>query len=61
MHGTALNSSCVFCLQMELPADKPRMMPGVMTPDNVLEAVNAGIDIFDTAYLFELFLDPWLC
>ncbi|KAK2190709.1 hypothetical protein NP493_73g04018 [Ridgeia piscesae] len=37
-------------LVMELPADKPRMMPGVMTPDNVLEAVNAGIDIFDTAY-----------
>ncbi|KAI0231930.1 Queuine tRNA-ribosyltransferase accessory subunit 2 [Lamellibrachia satsuma] len=35
---------------MELPADKPRMMPGVLTPDDILDAVNAGVDIFDTTY-----------
>ena len=39
---------------MELPAEKPRMMPGVMSPDNVLEAVMAGVDIFDSSYPFHL-------
>lgn len=44
---------------MELPADKPRMMPGVLTPDDILDAVNAGVDIFDTTYTFGLFLHLW--
>ena len=42
---------------MELPAEKPRMMPGVMSPDNVLEAVTAGVDIFDSTYPSHLTLD----
>lgn len=30
-----------------LPQDKPRYVMGIGTPDYILEAVNAGIDIFD--------------
>jgi len=33
-----------------LPADKPRVLPGVYRPDVVLAAVQQGIDIFDTSY-----------
>jgi queuine tRNA-ribosyltransferase len=30
-----------------LPADKPRYLMGVGTPDNLLEAISRGIDMFD--------------
>ncbi|KAL3871143.1 hypothetical protein ACJMK2_039160 [Sinanodonta woodiana] len=33
-----------------LPEDKPRLMHGVWPPDQVLEAVELGIDIFDSSY-----------
>ncbi|KAK7095523.1 queuine tRNA-ribosyltransferase accessory subunit 2-like [Littorina saxatilis] len=35
-----------------LPEDKPRMMCAVLRPDVVLQAVRAGIDIFDTSYAY---------
>ena len=31
----------------ELPADKPRYLMGVGTPDDILESVSRGIDMFD--------------
>jgi queuine tRNA-ribosyltransferase subunit QTRTD1 len=34
----------------ELPADKPRLLPGAYTPIDVLRAVRLGIDIFDSSY-----------
>ena len=40
----------LFLLQAELPEDKPRILPGVLTPHNVLEAVKLGFDIVDTSY-----------
>jgi len=33
-----------------LPADKPRYLMGIGTPDYILEAVHNGIDIFDCVY-----------
>ncbi len=33
-----------------MPADKPRYVMGIGTPDYMLEAVEAGIDIFDCVY-----------
>lgn len=38
--------------QKHLPEEKPRMMCAVWRPDTVLQAVRAGIDIFDTSYPF---------
>lgn len=45
----------VFCELLEhtasfLPADKPRYLMGIGTPDYILEAVRNGIDIFDCVY-----------
>ncbi|KAK7495803.1 hypothetical protein BaRGS_00013023 [Batillaria attramentaria] len=37
-----------------LPEDKPRMMLGVWRPDSVLQAVSAGIDIFDSSYAYSV-------
>ena len=37
-------------VQKHLPEEKPRMLCAVWRPDTVLQAVRAGIDIFDTSY-----------
>lgn len=37
-----------------LPADKPRMMHCVWRPDNVIRAVESGIDLFDASYPYIL-------
>lgn len=34
-------------LAEQMPADKPRYLMGVGTPDNIIEAVKIGIDMFD--------------
>ena len=34
-------------LEPEMPADKPRYLMGVGTPDNILESVRRGVDLFD--------------
>lgn len=34
-------------VNMILPADKPRYLMGVGTPDNILEAIERGVDMFD--------------
>lgn len=33
-----------------LPSDKPRYLMGVGTPENILEAVDRGVDFFDCVY-----------
>ena len=30
-----------------MPADKPRYLMGVGTPENILEAISRGVDMFD--------------
>ncbi len=34
-------------LVSKMPEDKPRYLMGVGTPDNIIEAVKQGIDMFD--------------
>ena len=44
---------CQFCFlsfQSKLPDDKPRFLPGVWSPINILKAVAAGIDVFESVY-----------
>ena len=33
-----------------LPKDKPRYLMGVGTPQNLLEAIERGVDMFDCVY-----------
>ena len=37
----------IDAVEPEMPADKPRYLMGVGTPDNILEAVRRGVDLFD--------------
>ncbi|KAF9998860.1 Queuine tRNA-ribosyltransferase subunit qtrtd1 [Entomortierella chlamydospora] len=37
-----------------LPAQKPRMVYGIQTPEDVLKVVALGVDLFDTSYPFIL-------
>ncbi len=39
-----------FICQAELPTDKPRLLPGVMTPSNILTAGELGFDIVESTY-----------
>ncbi|XOQ49041.1 MAG: tRNA guanosine(34) transglycosylase Tgt [Eubacteriales bacterium] len=37
----------IEAVEPEMPKDKPRYLMGVGTPENILEAVKRGVDIFD--------------
>ncbi|KAK3839031.1 MAG: tRNA-guanine(15) transglycosylase-like protein [Linnemannia gamsii] len=37
-----------------LPSEKPKLVYGIHAPEDVLEAVTMGIDLFDTSYPFQL-------
>lgn len=37
----------IDAVEPHMPADKPRYLMGVGTPQNILEAVNLGVDFFD--------------
>ncbi len=45
--GQALMLSTIEVTEPHLPADKPRYLMGVGTPDDLLESVARGIDMFD--------------
>ncbi|QEY34077.1 tRNA guanosine(34) transglycosylase Tgt [Caproiciproducens galactitolivorans] len=51
--GLAVGESTeeMYCIieavEPEMPKDKPRYLMGVGTPENILEAVKRGVDIFD--------------
>jgi len=45
--GQALMLSTIDFTTPALPADKPRYLMGVGTPDDILEAVARGVDMFD--------------
>ena len=38
--------------QSSVPEEKPRIMHGVMNPLNIIKAVECGIDILDSSYVF---------
>ncbi len=38
--------------QVALPEEKPRLMHNVWSPDNLLQGVELGLDIFDSSYPF---------
>jgi queuine tRNA-ribosyltransferase len=42
----AMYEMTAFCTGM-LPADRPRYLMGVGTPENILESIERGIDLFD--------------
>ncbi|XP_030853007.1 queuine tRNA-ribosyltransferase accessory subunit 2 isoform X3 [Strongylocentrotus purpuratus] len=43
----------------ELPDSKTRLLPGVGKPTDVLQAVEAGIDIFDSSYPYQVTQRGW--
>ncbi|KAF9562225.1 Queuine tRNA-ribosyltransferase subunit qtrtd1 [Mortierella alpina] len=45
---------CVQASVEHLPAQKPRMVYGVQTPEDVLKAIALGVDLFDTSYPYHL-------
>ncbi|KAF9426921.1 Queuine tRNA-ribosyltransferase subunit qtrtd1 [Podila epigama] len=46
--------NCVKVSTDPLPADKPRLLYGIRTPEDVLRAIPMGVDLFDTTYPFQL-------
>ncbi|XP_015250795.1 PREDICTED: queuine tRNA-ribosyltransferase subunit QTRTD1 [Cyprinodon variegatus] len=49
----ALRSQLITAVTQELPEDKPRLLQGVGRPDEVLECVEAGIDLFEGFFPFQ--------
>lgn len=37
----------------ELPEDKPRLISGVSRPDEVLECIERGVDLFESFFLIK--------
>lgn len=48
------DSFLCFLLQAEIPKDKPRLLPGLWNPRDIIQAVRMGVDIFDSSYPFLL-------
>ncbi|XP_054769986.2 queuine tRNA-ribosyltransferase accessory subunit 2-like isoform X3 [Lytechinus pictus] len=51
---TSTKSEIIQAVLKELPESKPRLLPGISNPCDVLEAVEAGIDIFDSSYPYKV-------
>ncbi|KAF3836538.1 hypothetical protein F7725_029096 [Dissostichus mawsoni] len=50
----ALRTQLISAVTKELPEDKPRLLQGVGRPDEVLESVEAGVDLFEGFFPFEV-------
>ncbi|KAK1884934.1 Queuine tRNA-ribosyltransferase accessory subunit 2 [Dissostichus eleginoides] len=50
----ALRTQLISVVTKELPEDKPRLLQGVGRPDEVLESVEAGVDLFEGFFPFEV-------
>jgi queuine tRNA-ribosyltransferase len=46
----ALGLAMVDVCSQELPADKPRYLMGVGTPEDMIQAIGRGVDMFDCVY-----------
>ncbi|KAG7225019.1 hypothetical protein INR49_014474 [Caranx melampygus] len=50
----ALRSQLIAAVTKELPEDKPRLLQGVGRPDEVLACVEAGVDLFESFFPFQV-------
>nr|CBN81971.1 Queuine tRNA-ribosyltransferase subunit qtrtd1 [Dicentrarchus labrax] len=50
----ALRTQLITAVTKELPEDKPRLLQGVGRPDEVLECVDAGVDLFESFFPFQV-------
>jgi queuine tRNA-ribosyltransferase len=46
----ALGFEMVSVADQELPQDKPRYLMGVGTPEDIIDAIDRGVDLFDCVY-----------
>ncbi|XP_068199880.1 queuine tRNA-ribosyltransferase accessory subunit 2 isoform X2 [Antennarius striatus] len=49
-----LRTQLITALAKELPEDKPRLLQGVGQPDEVLACVEAGVDLFESHFPFQV-------
>ncbi|XP_030254296.1 queuine tRNA-ribosyltransferase accessory subunit 2 isoform X2 [Sparus aurata] len=49
-----LRSQLITAVTKELPEDKPRLLQGVGRPDEVLVCVEAGVDLFESFFPFQV-------
>ncbi|XP_059182767.1 queuine tRNA-ribosyltransferase accessory subunit 2 isoform X2 [Centropristis striata] len=49
-----LRTQLITAVTKELPEDKPRLMQGVGRPDEVLACVEAGVDLFESFFPFQV-------
>ncbi|XP_024135833.1 queuine tRNA-ribosyltransferase accessory subunit 2 isoform X1 [Oryzias melastigma] len=50
----ALRTQLITSMTKELPEDKPRLLQGVGRPDEVLACVEAGVDLFEGFFPFQV-------
>ncbi|XP_071398128.1 queuine tRNA-ribosyltransferase accessory subunit 2-like isoform X2 [Centroberyx affinis] len=50
----ALRIQLITAVTKELPEDKPRLLQGVGRPDEVLACVEAGVDLFESFFPFQV-------
>ncbi|XP_070709014.1 queuine tRNA-ribosyltransferase accessory subunit 2 isoform X2 [Pempheris klunzingeri] len=50
----ALRTQLITAVTKELPEDKPRLLQGVGRPDEVLACVEAGMDLFESFFPFQV-------
>ncbi|XP_029313344.1 queuine tRNA-ribosyltransferase accessory subunit 2-like isoform X2 [Cottoperca gobio] len=50
----ALRTQLITAVTTELPEDKPRLLQGVGRPDEVLACVEAGVDLFESFFPFQV-------
>ncbi|XP_042365942.1 queuine tRNA-ribosyltransferase accessory subunit 2 isoform X2 [Plectropomus leopardus] len=50
----ALRTQLITAVSKELPEDKPRLLQGVGRPDEVLRCVEAGVDLFESFFPFQV-------
>lgn len=50
----ALRTQLITAVSEELPEDKPRLLQGVGRPDEVLACVEAGVDLFESFFPFQV-------
>lgn len=50
----ALRTELITAVNRELPEDKPRLLQGVGRPDEVLASVEAGVDLFESFFPFQV-------
>ncbi|XP_075994285.1 queuine tRNA-ribosyltransferase accessory subunit 2 isoform X2 [Genypterus blacodes] len=50
----SLRTQLITAVTQELPEDKPRLLQGVGRPDEVLACVEAGVDLFESFFPFQV-------